>query len=122
MGVGAENGKVESWDLYKSKGGRKKKKKVEEAEEDEEETGCWVRLRFIGSCISSRSKVDSSISGTSTHYGNFLSFLFYFSLSKVMFFHGLFFVYGSTSCVSCLIFSKTIALEFYSVSVLALVL
>ncbi|KAF4387985.1 hypothetical protein CsatB_018913 [Cannabis sativa] len=65
MGIGAENGKVESWDVYKSK--VRKKKKVDDADE-EEETGCWVRLRFIGSCISSRSKVDSSISGTSTHY------------------------------------------------------
>ncbi|KAK4842396.1 hypothetical protein QYF36_020835 [Acer negundo] len=71
MGLDGENGKVKSsWDLCKSKG-RKKKKKVEEEEEEEEEvvveTGCWVKLRFIGSCISSRSKVDSSVSGTSTH-------------------------------------------------------
>lgn len=70
MGLGAENGKVESWDVCKSKG-RKKKKKDDVAVEGEG-TGCWVRLRFIGSCISSRSKVDSSISGTSTHYGKTL--------------------------------------------------
>ena len=81
MGLSAENGKVvvESWDVCKSKGKKKKKKqkegKVVEEEEEEElegETGCWVRLRFIGSCISSRSKVDSSVSGTSTHDGNLL--------------------------------------------------
>ncbi|PRQ40855.1 putative protein kinase RLK-Pelle-RLCK-VIIa-2 family [Rosa chinensis] len=72
MGLGAENGKVkvESWDISKSKG-RKKKMVVDDDDDDvdveEEETGCWLRLRFFGSCISSRSKVDSSISGTSTH-------------------------------------------------------
>lgn len=70
MGSGSENGKVvESWDVCKSKG-RKKKKKNEDGIVEEEETGCWVSLRFLGSCISSRSKVDSSVSGTSTHYGN----------------------------------------------------
>ncbi|XP_022750628.1 probable serine/threonine-protein kinase PIX7 isoform X6 [Durio zibethinus] len=29
----------------------------------EEETGCWVKLRFMGSCMSSRSRVDNSMSG-----------------------------------------------------------
>ena len=74
MGLGGENGKVETWEVGKSKGVKKKKKKeVVEAKGGvgEEEIGCWVRLRFLGSCISSRSKVDSSISGTTTHYGNF---------------------------------------------------
>ncbi|XP_068468046.1 serine/threonine-protein kinase PBL34-like isoform X2 [Phaseolus vulgaris] len=68
MGLGAENGKVvEPWDVCKSKG-RKKKKGDEEVEGAG--SGCWLRLRFIGSCISSRSKVDTSVSGsgTSTHY------------------------------------------------------
>lgn len=63
MGLGGDDAKVESWDLGKSKGSKKKK------DGGEEETGCWVKLRFMSSCISSRSKVDSSISGTSTHYG-----------------------------------------------------
>ncbi|KAH0645356.1 hypothetical protein KY284_033240 [Solanum tuberosum] len=65
MGLGGDGEKGESWDVEKSKG--KKKKEVAE-----EETGCWTKLWFIGSCISSRSKVDSSISGISTHCGNFL--------------------------------------------------
>lgn len=70
MGLGAENGKVvESLDVCKSKGNKKKKKKQDGVVE-EEDTGCWLRLRFFGSCISSRSKVDSSVSGTSTNYGN----------------------------------------------------
>ena len=69
MGLGAENGKVvEHLDVCKSKGGKKKKKKESGIVEEEQETGCWVRLRLFGSCISSRSKVDSSVSGTSTNY------------------------------------------------------
>ena len=74
MGLGFEEGKVKSWDTCKSKGRKKKKNSEKEDLDDEavvEETGCWVKLRFIGSCISSRSQVDSSVSGTSTHYGNF---------------------------------------------------
>ncbi|MBA0617180.1 hypothetical protein Godav_026652 [Gossypium davidsonii] len=39
----------------------------------EEETGCWVKLRFMGSCMSSRSRVDNSVSGrTGTHYAYYL--------------------------------------------------
>ncbi|XP_022734273.1 probable serine/threonine-protein kinase PIX7 [Durio zibethinus] len=72
MGLGSEDGKVKSWDMCKSKGRKKKKKNSEKEDLDDEavaeETGCWVKLRFIGSCIFSRSKVDSSVSGTSTHY------------------------------------------------------
>ncbi|KAK8559114.1 hypothetical protein V6N12_042397 [Hibiscus sabdariffa] len=30
---------------------------------EEEETGCWVKFRFMGSCMSSRSRVDNSMSG-----------------------------------------------------------
>ena len=65
MELGSEEGKVKSsWDVCKSKERNKKKKK------DGTEAGCWVKLSFIRSCISSRSKVDSSVSGTSTHFGN----------------------------------------------------
>jgi len=72
MGLGGENGKViESLDVCKSKGWKKKKKQDGVMEDEETETGCWLSFRFIGSCISSRSKVDSSVSGTSTNYGNF---------------------------------------------------
>ncbi|CAN6549107.1 unnamed protein product [Malus baccata var. baccata] len=73
MGLKAEDGKVEAWDICKSKVRRKKKQKADGDDDDdveEEGSGCWVRLRYFGSCISSRSKVDSSISGTSnTHCG-----------------------------------------------------
>ncbi|XVF43054.1 hypothetical protein PTKIN_Ptkin02bG0010100 [Pterospermum kingtungense] len=73
MGLGSVEGKVKSWDMCKSKGRKKKKTNCEKEDLDDEEsvvkeTGCWVKLRFIGSCISSRSKVESSVSGTGTHY------------------------------------------------------
>lgn len=55
--------KVEAWDVGKSKGMKKKDG------ESGEDTGCWFKLRFIGSCISSRSKVDNSISGISARCG-----------------------------------------------------
>lgn len=45
----------------------------------EKEIGCCVKFCFIGSCIPSRSKVDTSISGTSANSGNFLSFFIRFS-------------------------------------------
>lgn len=67
MGFGSDVAKVETWDVEKSKGGKKKK----DEDDSGEDTGCWIKLRFIGSCITSRSKVDSSVSGTSTNYGNF---------------------------------------------------
>lgn len=64
MGFGSDIAKVETWDVEKSKGGKKKK----DEDDSGEDTGCWIKLRFIGSCITSRSKVDTSVSGTSTNY------------------------------------------------------
>ncbi|KAK4479759.1 hypothetical protein RD792_015294 [Penstemon davidsonii] len=62
MGLSDDDGlKMESWDVKKSKGQRKKD------EDDMEESGCWIKFKFMGSCMSSRSKVDSSISGISTN-------------------------------------------------------
>ncbi|KAK3022918.1 hypothetical protein RJ639_046462, partial [Escallonia herrerae] len=68
-GGGGGGVKGESWDVEKSKG----KKKKDGGNDVEKSSGCWVRLRLIGccissaSCISSRSKVDSSVSGISTN-------------------------------------------------------
>ncbi|KAK1265229.1 putative receptor-like protein kinase [Acorus gramineus] len=61
MGVRPDEVPPEAWDNAGKSKGRKKagsSKKI----------GCWIKLRFMGSCISSRSKVDNSISSTSTHY------------------------------------------------------
>jgi hypothetical protein len=62
MVLGPDSINVADWTVGKSK---LKKKKDGAAEE----SGCWIKFRFIGSCISSRTRVDSSISGTSTQYG-----------------------------------------------------
>ncbi|KAK6139289.1 hypothetical protein DH2020_026967 [Rehmannia glutinosa] len=61
MGFGDDGVKMDSWDVKKSKG----RKKIDD--DTVEETGCCIRLRFFNCCITSRSKVDSSISGISTH-------------------------------------------------------
>ncbi|KAJ6683850.1 hypothetical protein OIU85_007537 [Salix viminalis] len=45
----------------------KKNKKNQGNDKDEEDMGCWFKLRLLGSCMPSRSKVDSSLSGISTH-------------------------------------------------------
>ncbi|CAJ2656899.1 serine/threonine-protein kinase PBL34-like isoform X2 [Trifolium pratense] len=69
MGLGGVNGKViESLDVGKSKGRKKKKLQNGAMEDEENDSGCWHSFRFIGNCISSRSKVDSSVSGTSNNY------------------------------------------------------
>ncbi|PWA78527.1 protein kinase superfamily protein [Artemisia annua] len=73
-----EKGGVESWYVVKSKDKKKKKNKKKRNNNNKNEksdeqigveettsTGCWNRWNFIGSCVSSRSKVDSSISGIS---------------------------------------------------------
>lgn len=66
MGLERDLAKVENWDVEKSKGRRKKKD--DDNGDSAEDTGCWIKLRFIGSCITSRSKVDTSVSGTNTNY------------------------------------------------------
>ena len=86
MGLAPNGSKAETWIEGKSRTARekKKKKKKKENELEKEETGCWVRLKFIRSCIPSRSKVDSSLSGskvdsfissTTTHCGKLLVLL-----------------------------------------------
>ncbi|KAH9614789.1 hypothetical protein KSS87_022233 [Heliosperma pusillum] len=73
MGLSSEVGKVEKWDVEKSQVVKKKKKSVvvDDDKEDVDSTqdsGCWIKLSFIGSCISSKSKVDTSVSGIATNY------------------------------------------------------
>ncbi|XP_071710585.1 serine/threonine-protein kinase PBL34-like [Rutidosis leptorrhynchoides] len=61
MGVGQDSLKTRVLNMDKLKESKKK-------EDDGEETGCWIKLRFFGGCISSRSKLESSSSGNSTQY------------------------------------------------------
>ncbi|CAH9087399.1 unnamed protein product [Cuscuta epithymum] len=65
MGLGGDDAKVErvkAWNLEKSKRGSNK-----EEEDSGELSSCWIKFRFFSCCISSRSKVDTSISGISTN-------------------------------------------------------
>ncbi|XP_038692319.1 probable serine/threonine-protein kinase PIX7 isoform X2 [Tripterygium wilfordii] len=69
MGLGNLEDKVrQPWRLCESRGRKKQKKDFDDNGGDAVRgTCCWIKFRFIGSCIS-RSKVESSVSGISTHY------------------------------------------------------
>lgn len=73
MGLGQEELQIGAWDgagkTKESTG--KKNKTVKKVEEREEQPGCWIRFPLMGSCMSSRSKVDTSISSASTRCGEF---------------------------------------------------
>ncbi|KAK9050982.1 hypothetical protein SSX86_027607 [Deinandra increscens subsp. villosa] len=63
MKSGDEEGvKVESSHVMNSKGDKNKIKNKKKKKKAQDFVGCWNRWGFIGSCVSSRSKVDSSIS------------------------------------------------------------
>ncbi|CAI0386747.1 unnamed protein product [Linum tenue] len=84
MVLSGENGNLKSPSRleFQSKGKKKKEKKKKKKQrkdsggvsgfaEDciqESDPGCWLQWRLLGSCISSRSKIDSSVSGHSTSY------------------------------------------------------
>ncbi|XP_031287328.1 probable serine/threonine-protein kinase PIX7 isoform X3 [Pistacia vera] len=73
MGLSPKSVKVKNWEVNSSSNNnksRKVKKKIKDAAEEEDEIGCWVRFRFMESCMPSRSKVDSTMSGTSTNYAD----------------------------------------------------
>lgn len=65
MGFGSNAVQAGSLDVDKSN----ERKKVEGAGKERK---WWFRFSFFGSCIPSGSKVDSTISGTKAHNGNFL--------------------------------------------------
>lgn len=73
MGLGLEDFNGGALNVDKSKS--KKKKDGESGV-----TGCWIKFRFIGGCLSSSSKTDGANSGTSTQYG--ISNLFLFIVSS----------------------------------------
>ncbi|KAH7851199.1 hypothetical protein Vadar_008496 [Vaccinium darrowii] len=59
MGFDSDAVKVGLWGVEKPKIRKKK-------DDDAVETGCWLKFRFLGKCMPSGSKVESSISGSST--------------------------------------------------------
>ncbi|KDP45472.1 hypothetical protein JCGZ_09721 [Jatropha curcas] len=64
MGLGPDPIKVKT---FENKSNSKKKKDGGD-EKEKQEIGCWAKFRLIGSCMPSRSKVDNSLSGTTTQY------------------------------------------------------
>ncbi|CAA3013841.1 probable receptor kinase At5g15080 [Olea europaea subsp. europaea] len=68
MGLGLEAFNAGSMDVSKSKSKGRKNIHNDDDEDNAEATGCWIKFRFFGSCISSRANVDSSISGSSSQY------------------------------------------------------
>ncbi|KAK9074678.1 hypothetical protein SSX86_007276 [Deinandra increscens subsp. villosa] len=71
MKSGEEKGvKVESLPVMNSKGIKNKNRNKKKIKSDRKQdfVGCWNKWRFIDCCVSSRSKVDSSTSGISSHF------------------------------------------------------
>ncbi|KAL6978054.1 hypothetical protein U1Q18_048346 [Sarracenia purpurea var. burkii] len=68
MGLVPDAAQVGTWSVDKSKARRKN-----DDDDSDEEKGCWFKFRFFGRCMPSGSKVDSSISGTSTQDGILLN-------------------------------------------------
>ncbi|KAI3452325.1 hypothetical protein Pfo_008990 [Paulownia fortunei] len=68
MGLGPEAINGASMDVGNSKSRVRRKILNDDDEDDAGESGCWIKFRFFGSCLSTRSKVDSSVSGSSSQY------------------------------------------------------
>ncbi|XP_071913095.1 serine/threonine-protein kinase PBL34-like isoform X1 [Coffea arabica] len=68
MGLAPESINAGSRGLRKSIGKTRKDYCGDDDDDDDamETRGCWMKLRFLGSCMSPSSKVDSSVSGSST--------------------------------------------------------
>uniref|UniRef100_A0A1D1XJW3 non-specific serine/threonine protein kinase n=1 Tax=Anthurium amnicola TaxID=1678845 RepID=A0A1D1XJW3_9ARAE len=71
MGLGLDAAQVEGKGNAEEKKARGKKKKDDD--DMAENTGCWIRLNIMGGCISSRSKVDTSMSNGCTNFENKLA-------------------------------------------------
>lgn len=77
MGLGQGELQIGVWDggektktKTKTKESTGKKNKTVKRVEDEQ-PGCWIKFPLMGSCMSSRSKVDTSISSASTRCGEY---------------------------------------------------
>ncbi|KAL3844645.1 hypothetical protein ACJIZ3_002048 [Penstemon smallii] len=70
MGLGPEA--INGGTMYMGRSKSRARRKVlndDDEDYDEDDTGysrCWFRFRFLGSCLSPKSKVDSSVSGSSS--------------------------------------------------------
>ncbi|KAK4417680.1 putative serine/threonine-protein kinase PIX7 [Sesamum alatum] len=68
MGLGLEAISGGTVDVGNSKSRVRRKILNDDDEDDAGESGCWMKFRFFGGCLSTRSKVDSSVSGSSSQY------------------------------------------------------
>ncbi|KAI7740279.1 hypothetical protein M8C21_015088 [Ambrosia artemisiifolia] len=66
MGVGTEVVKAKV--LNVDRGKERKKREEDDDDGGGADTGCWIKFRLFGRCVSSRDKVESSVSGSSTEY------------------------------------------------------
>lgn len=69
MVLGLEAINADSMNAGKSKSKGRKDIHNDDDEDNAEEAGCWTKFRFFGRCLSSRTKDDSSVSGSSSKYG-----------------------------------------------------
>ncbi|XP_073006765.1 serine/threonine-protein kinase PBL34-like isoform X1 [Typha latifolia] len=68
MGLGLDEVQFEGWESVGKSKEKSRKRKKKKTGRTREKKGCWIKFRLMGSCISSRSKVDTSISSASTHF------------------------------------------------------
>lgn len=81
MALRPDSIRVDSWGLEESRGSEHKRRRKKGRDGSGEELNrFWMRFRFLGSCacLPSRSKNNSSVSGTSTYNGNLTSSSFLF--------------------------------------------
>lgn len=74
MGLGPEPLNVGNWSIGNSKSSNGKKKHKEGTAEVD--SGCWIKFRFIHSCISSHPQVENPVSSSSSLYGTLRNFIF----------------------------------------------
>ncbi|XP_051140450.1 serine/threonine-protein kinase PBL34-like [Andrographis paniculata] len=71
MGLGPEAINGGSIDNCSSKSRVRRRILNDDDDDDvEDESRCWIRFRFFGGCLSTRAKVDSSVSGCSSQSGS----------------------------------------------------
>lgn len=68
MGLGPEAMNKVGTDVGNSKSRVRRKILNDDEENVSAESRCWIKFRFFGGCLSTRAKVDSSVSGSSIQY------------------------------------------------------
>lgn len=69
MGLGPQANNGAATDVGNSKSRVRRKILNDDDDDVAVESRCWIKFRFFGGCLSTGSKVDSSVSGSSSQYG-----------------------------------------------------